>query len=205
MSGKDIMKITQKEAYKLAENNAPLKYRGSALVILKKLVHLTYNPQIDDPQRQITNKSVRSLMRAANVSERQFERIIVSLSDVLECERHGGKIDYRLNLEPLAKLEHDETARRKDREHRTQKAREKRTEKRENVQNTLAAAIAIARFILSPIESKPVATPKADPAYVKSVLDKAREKEGREPWIPKPDYVCVYQAGQLVSDKTVAA
>lgn len=197
---KEIMKITLKGASKLVAEAAPCKYRGSALAILEKLVRMTYNPKIDDPQRRITNKGIGPLMRAAHVKERQFYKSLAEMSEVLEYERHAGKIDFQLNLAPLAELNPDaerETAAKKSRERKTDWARKSKAAKREQRDSSLSAAIAIARFILSPLESVP--TPKADPAYVKSVLNKARAAEGREPWIPQPDYVRVFQGGQLVA------
>jgi hypothetical protein len=200
------MKITSKEAYKLADDSAS-HYHGAALLVLKRLIKLTYNPKIDDPQRQIKGKNVGQLMRAAGVGERQLGRVLDHLSDVLEFERYGRKIDFRLNLEPLSKLASEGTGFRKDREHRTQKARETRAAIRQTGQNTLAGLVAIANALFGPVQRKPILElfPKADPAYVKTVLDKARAAEGREPWIPKPDYVHVYVAGQLVEETLLPA
>jgi hypothetical protein len=139
------MKINLKEAYRLVAEAAPYKYRGSALAILEKLVRMTYNPKIDDPQRRITNKGIGPLMRAAHVKERQFYKAMVQLSDVLEYERHEGKIDFKLNLASLAELDPEaerEQAEKQNRQRKTKWARETRAENRNRLYEGVGLMIA---------------------------------------------------------------
>jgi hypothetical protein len=139
------MKITQKEAYRLVKDAAPSKYRGSALAILEKLVRMAYNPKIDDPQRRITDKGIRPLMRAGHVKERQFHMALSQLSEVLDYDRHGGKIDFQLNLAPLAELNPEaeqEKAEKKNRERKTEWARKNKADKRNRFHEGLGLMIA---------------------------------------------------------------
>jgi hypothetical protein len=139
------MKITQKEAYKLVAEAAPCMYRGSALSILGKLIKMTYNPKIDDPQRWMRDKGIGPVMRAGHVKERQFNKALKQLSAVLEYERHDGKIDYKLNLAPLAELNPDaerEKAEKKSKAYKTKWATEKRAEKRSRLYEGLGLMVA---------------------------------------------------------------
>jgi hypothetical protein len=142
---KGNMKITLKEAYKLVAEAGPYKYRGSSLAILEKLVRMTYNPKIDDPQRRMTDKGIGPVMRASHVRERQFYKAMSQLSDVLEYERHDGKIDFQLNLAPLKELNPEAEraiAEKKNREHKTEWARKSKAEKRSRLHDGLSLMIA---------------------------------------------------------------
>jgi hypothetical protein len=139
------MKITFKDACKLVAEAGRYKYRGSSFSILEKLVRMTYNPNIDDPQRRITDKGIGPLMRAAHVRERQFYKAMSSLSEVLEYERHDGKIDFQLNLSPLTNLNPEaerEIAEKKNRERKTEWARKSKADKRSRLHNGLSLMIA---------------------------------------------------------------
>jgi hypothetical protein len=142
---KEPMQISQKAAYRLVAEAAPYRYRGSALAILGKLVRMTYNPKIDDPQRQITDRGIGPLMRAGHVKERQFYKAMAQLRDVVQYERHDGKIDFKLNFEPLAAIDTDterENARDASRKRRTEWARKTKADKRTRLHASLSLMIA---------------------------------------------------------------
>jgi hypothetical protein len=198
------LKLSRKDAHKLVNEVGPRMFSDNAVRILEKLIKSTFHRTVDDAHRQVTI-GFTPVLKAVHIQERQVMRILQEqLRDVLQFERKAKKITYTLNLEPLKTFEAEsekqfEAASQKAREKRTRAATAKRAANKEQRDTAVTAAIAIARFILSPPESKPVPTPKADPVYVKTVFDSARTKEGREPWIPKPDYVRVYEAGQLAA------
>lgn len=122
------MQITWKQAKKLVEDAAPLRYRGSALTVLQRLVGKAYNPKKDDIHQPIT-RSLASIRKGVNVKERQFYNLLETLRDVVSVERHGKKITYILNLESLSTLDPDavrQAEEKKIRESRTARARQKR-------------------------------------------------------------------------------
>jgi hypothetical protein len=199
------MKLPRKDALKLVNSVGPRLFTDNAVRILEKLIKGTFHKTIDDAHREATI-GFTPVLKCVHIQERQVMRILQEqLHDVLQFERKAKKITYTLNLESLIAFEADaekqfQAASKKVKENRTANARKKRAENRSRLNGELAAAIAIARFILIPdAKHVPAPTPKADPAYVKTVFDKARAAEGLEPWLPKPDYVRVCEAGQLAA------
>jgi hypothetical protein len=164
--------ITLKEARKLVRENGPRKYRGSVLTVLQKLVEMTFSPQKDDPHRKMLDRSANTVRRSVRVQERQFRKILDQLRDVLKYERHDGKIDYQLDLEPLTKLGPDsssEAAAKKSRQYRTQWARDARTDKRSRLQDGLSLMIACG--VGGGILPQSVFEKRTEPDVTESILD----------------------------------
>lgn len=128
--------MTRNEARKIIRAHTQTKYSNSVLLLLLKLLDLTYRKDKDNPERQI-EATAASLMRAAGIKHRQLLNIITQLSadGVLLEVRNGKHVSCRLNLEPLMDLEaysdkHKADKKQQD-EARTKRARDKRQQIRE--------------------------------------------------------------------------
>jgi hypothetical protein len=98
--------VTRNEARKLIKTRVQTRYSNSVMLLLLKIVDLTYRKDKDNAECQIET-TADSLMRAAAVKTRQFANIINQLSDdaVLLNVSNGKRVSCRLNLEPLTQLE----------------------------------------------------------------------------------------------------
>ena len=101
------MSATRNEARKIIKNHSPTKYSNSVVLLLLRIVDLTYRKDKDNAEREVQTSAI-SLLKAAAVGEKQFGRILDQLTqdDVLkDVHRAGKKITCCLNLEPLKQLE----------------------------------------------------------------------------------------------------
>jgi hypothetical protein len=135
--GENQMAVTRNDARKLIKTHAPTKYSNSVVLLLLRIVDLTYRKDKDNAEHFVETPAA-SLMRSAAIGDKQLGRIFDQLSDddVLQnIERRAGRVSCRLNLEPLKELEPYGDKQRAEKKAndaaRSQKAREKRTAIRE--------------------------------------------------------------------------
>jgi hypothetical protein len=98
--------MTRKDARNIIKNHAQTRYSNSVMLLLFKLVDLTYRKDKDNAEIEI-DTTAASLMKAAGVRERQLRNIITELTAdrVLLDVTSGKHVICRLNLEPIARLE----------------------------------------------------------------------------------------------------
>lgn len=98
--------MTRNEARKIIKTRVQTRYSNSVMLLLLKIVDLTYRKDKDNAEREIETTAA-SLMRAAAIETRQLARILNQLSDdaVLLNVSNGRHVSCRLNLEPLTRLE----------------------------------------------------------------------------------------------------
>jgi hypothetical protein len=123
--------MTRNEARKLIKTNAPSKYSNSIVLLLLRLVDLTYRKDKDNAALQITTTRA-SLLRAAAVERRQLDRILVQLEQegvLLELSK-GNNVTCRIDFSMIEVLPaFGETQRAEKQAHnadRAQKARDTR-------------------------------------------------------------------------------
>jgi hypothetical protein len=142
--------MTRNEARKIIKTHTQTRYSNSVLLLLLKIVDLTYHKDKDNAEREIETTAV-SLMRAAGVKPRQFLNILTQLSEdgVLLNVSNGRHVSCRLNLEPLTQLEaysdKHKAEKRAQEEARTKAARERRKTIREIEQTVRKVGEALAR------------------------------------------------------------
>jgi hypothetical protein len=123
--------MTRNDARKIIKTYAQSRYPNSIMLLLLKLVDLTYRKDKDNAEIEI-DTTAASLMKAARVRDRQLRNIITELAadQVLLDVTSGRRVSCRLNLEPLARFEvwgdKQKAERRAADAARTKKARERR-------------------------------------------------------------------------------
>ena len=136
-------KLTRSEGRKLIKNNAQTAYSNTVVLLLLKMVDLTYRKDQDDVQRPI-DTSTTNLMKSVAVGPKQLGRILKGLiaADILkDFSRSGHHVSCQLNLEPLQLLEpyvdKQKTAKKKKDAERSEKAREQRAAQRTHVERLI--------------------------------------------------------------------
>lgn len=129
--------MTRNEARKIIKTHTQTRYSNSVLLLLLRVVDLTYRKDKDNAEREIETTTA-SLMRAAAVGDKQLGRIIDRLSadGVLSgVERSQRHVTCHLNLEPLTRLKaygaDQKTEKKAKAADRARKAREQRQKYRE--------------------------------------------------------------------------
>jgi hypothetical protein len=123
--------MTRSEARKLIKTNAPSKYSNTVLMLLLRLVDLTYRKDKDNAEREITTTRA-SLLRAAAVERRQLDRILVQLEQdgVLLNVTKGNNVTCRIDFSRIEVLPAFGQVQREEKkahnEDRAQKARDAR-------------------------------------------------------------------------------
>jgi hypothetical protein len=128
--------VTRKEARDIIKNRTQTKYSNSVVLLLMKVLDLTYRKGQDDPGREIETTTA-NLMRAAGVKHRQIWNLIKQLGNdgvLVDVQHSFRKVSCRLNVEPLLLLEPygdklKAEKKQKDAE-RSRKAREQRAAQR---------------------------------------------------------------------------
>ena len=143
------MSATRNEARKIIKNYAPTKYSNSVVLLLLRIVDLTYRKDKDNAEREVQTGAI-SLLKAAAVGEKQFGRILDQLTqdDVLkDVHRAGKKITCCLNLEPLKQLEQygvkHETQKKEKAADRAAQARDQRQKLKDASRDANAANVAL--------------------------------------------------------------
>jgi hypothetical protein len=143
--------VTRKEARDIIKGHAQTRYPNSVVLILLKIVDLTYRKQgADDAGREI-HTTTASLMRAGRVKARQWANILKQLKDdrvLLDVEHTERHIACRLDLEPIARLEQWADKHKADRKAYDKKRTEKAREKRAQARAREAHALALAKYAL---------------------------------------------------------
>lgn len=98
--------MTRNEARAIIKTKAQTRYSNSIMLLLLKIVDLTWRKNKDEAEIEITTTAA-NLMKAARVKERQLRTILNELSaDQVLLDLTGGKhVSCRLNLEPIERLE----------------------------------------------------------------------------------------------------
>jgi hypothetical protein len=97
--------MTRNEARKLIKSNAPSKYSNSIVMLLLRLVDLTYRKDKDNAALEITTTRA-SLLRAAAVKRRQLDNILTQLIDdgVLLDVTKGNNVTCRIGFSRIESL-----------------------------------------------------------------------------------------------------
>jgi len=137
--------MTKKESRTLLQDHAPNKYHSTIILLLKRLVDLTYNPKVDEVEREM-RKRLTTVQRGVGVRTRQFLNLLDTLKHdgILEYRREEGMLTYKLNLKPLAGLPNESDTTKERNSDRAAKARAQRAAKRDRNTNALALLIAAA-------------------------------------------------------------
>lgn len=97
--------MTRNDARKLIKTHIPSKYSNSIVLLLLRLVDLTYRKDKDNAEREITTTRA-SLLRAAAVKRRQLDYILVQLEQdgVLLDVSKGNHVTCRIDLDIIDHL-----------------------------------------------------------------------------------------------------
>lgn len=97
--------MTRNDARKLIKTHIPSKYSNSVVLLLLRLVDLTYRKDKDNAEREITTTRA-SLLRAAAVKRRQLDYILVQLEQdgVLLDVSKGNHVTCRIDLDIIDHL-----------------------------------------------------------------------------------------------------
>jgi hypothetical protein len=97
--------MTRNEARKLIKSNAPSKYSNSIVMLLLRLVDLTYRKDKDNAALEVTTTRA-SLLRAAAVKRRQLDNILTQLIDdgVLLDVSKGNNVTCRIDFSRIEVL-----------------------------------------------------------------------------------------------------
>jgi hypothetical protein len=124
--------MTRNQARKIIKKNAQTKYNNSAMLILLKIVDLTYHPKKDIAERQIEATSA-SLMKAGKIGDKQLRNVLKQLAVdgvLTHLLKNGRHVSCQLNMTPLMELEPYSEVHKKQRKavnaDRASKAREAR-------------------------------------------------------------------------------
>ena len=135
--------MTRSEARKIIKTHTQTKYSNSVVLLLLKLVDLTYRRDQDDVGREIETTTT-NLMRAAGVKHRQICNILKQLVNdgiLIDVQHTARKVSCRLDVEPLLLLEpfgdKQKAEKKKQDAERSQKAREQRAAQRAHLQKLI--------------------------------------------------------------------
>lgn len=98
--------MTRNEARAAIKHRAASRYSNSIILLLLRLVDLTYRKNKDEAETLIETTTA-SLIRATHVGLRQVERILDELTTdgvLSNVERGGHNVSCRLNLAPIVGL-----------------------------------------------------------------------------------------------------
>lgn len=129
--------MTRNDARKIIKTHTQTRYSNSVLLLLLRVVDLTYRKDKDNAER-LVETTAANLMKTAAVGDKQLARILDQLSAdgiLLDVERSHKRVSCRLNLEPLSQLEPYGDKQKADKkaaaDDRARKARERRQTIRE--------------------------------------------------------------------------
>jgi hypothetical protein len=141
--------MTRNEARGAIKHRAASRYSNSVILLLLKLVDLTFRKNKDSAETLIET-TIASLLRAAAIEVRQLKRILDQLITdgvLTNVERGGGHLSCRLNLASIVDLPvYGDTAkvdRKAANAERSKAARERRQELREISQTVTASSAAV--------------------------------------------------------------